>query len=249
MPSSMPDSMCASRCSLSSCSHEHLERGSTVDLGEGQGVHGLRVREALVDLGRDDPLVRHDLAELAVEADLEAALGHHDVAPGAADPQVDVAGRHLAPVGVPPAPDQLRLGPGPPHQVRRCVELARDQDLLVAGERHRRAAATRHRHRPPPPAAVEFVQHGVQGVEAVGPQSLVVLDPVVNRLQRRPVEPVEPLPAVLADLDGAHLAQDPQVLGDLRLGESKGPRPARSRSARRPRGRRGSAGVAARRSR
>src|SRR3712207_7314478 len=37
------------------------------------------VRDALERLGRDDALVRHDLAVLAVEADLDAAIGLHHV--------------------------------------------------------------------------------------------------------------------------------------------------------------------------
>ncbi len=77
---------------------------------------------------------------------LEAVLGHHDPAPLPPRTQVDVGERHLPPLGVPPALDQLRLRPRLVDQVLRRVELARDQDLGVRRERHRRRAAIRHRH-------------------------------------------------------------------------------------------------------
>ena len=54
--------------------HEERERRAPVRLGERRGVHrravllGHAFGQALVDLGRDDPLVRDDLAVLAVEA-------------------------------------------------------------------------------------------------------------------------------------------------------------------------------------
>jgi hypothetical protein len=48
---------------------------------------GFALGRALVDLGADGPPVRDDLAELAVERDLVAAVGDHHVAPGAADPR------------------------------------------------------------------------------------------------------------------------------------------------------------------
>ena len=78
--------------------HEHRRRRSPVLLGQRQGVQRallavLALRSTLVDLGRDDPLVRDDLAVLAVEADLEAAVGDHHVAPLAADAQVDLRDR------------------------------------------------------------------------------------------------------------------------------------------------------------
>ena len=131
--------------------HEDREGRAPVHLGERQGVQRLPVGHALVDLGRDDPLVRDDLAVLAVEGDLEAAVRDHHVAPRAADPQVDLGDRHLAAVRVPPAPDQLGRRPRLVDQVLGRVELPRDQDLLVRRERHHRRAATRHcRHLLPP---------------------------------------------------------------------------------------------------
>src|SRR5215211_2781877 len=68
--------------------HEHGEARAPVRFGERQGVQRLPVGHALVDLGRDEPLVRDDLAVLTVEADLEPLVGDHHVAPLAADPQV-----------------------------------------------------------------------------------------------------------------------------------------------------------------
>jgi PhnB protein len=62
--------------------HQHGQERAAVPLGQGEGVQGrvlLGVGDALVDLGRDDPLVRDDLPVLAVERDLHAALGHAHV--------------------------------------------------------------------------------------------------------------------------------------------------------------------------
>ena len=64
---------------------------------------------------------------------------------------------------------------------------------VVGGERHLRRPATRHGASPS--SFFEFVQHVVQRLEALGPRALVVLDPVVDGLQRAAVEPVQPLPA------------------------------------------------------
>jgi hypothetical protein len=65
----------------------------------------------------------------------------------------------------------------------------------------------------------EFLEHDVELFEPVVPQLLVRRDPVVNRLQRAAVQAIHPAPAVLTDLDEPDLAQDAQVLGDLRLGD------------------------------
>jgi len=82
----------------------HQEHGgrAAVRLGERDDVqrrfgvgHRLGLGR-LDDLGRHDPLVGHDLAVLAVEGNLEAAVGDHDIASAAADPQVDLGDRHLA---------------------------------------------------------------------------------------------------------------------------------------------------------
>src|SRR5262249_20909881 len=51
----------------------------------------------------------------------------------------------------------------------------------------------------------EFVQHGIELLEALAPRALVVLDPVVDRLERLAVQPVEPLPPSLAHRDGPDL--------------------------------------------
>ena len=154
MPASIPESMCASRPSLVGCSTRtvRIVRPSTSVSVRVFSAAALGVRDALVHLGRDDPLVRDDLAELAVEADLEPAVRHHHVPPCAAHPQVDLGDRHLAALRVPPAPDQLGRRPRPVDQVLGRVELPRDEDLLVRRERHRRRAATRHRHLLPPSA-------------------------------------------------------------------------------------------------
>jgi len=46
------------------------------------------------------PLVRDDLAVSAVEGHLVPVLGHHRVAPLAADPQVNLGDRDLAPLAL-----------------------------------------------------------------------------------------------------------------------------------------------------
>ena len=82
--------------------HEDREGRAPVHLGERDRVHrrsrshsasGMPSKTSVVD----DPLVRDDLAVLAVEGDLEAARrAIHHVAPLAADPQVDLGARDLA---------------------------------------------------------------------------------------------------------------------------------------------------------
>jgi hypothetical protein len=64
---------------------------------------------------------------------------------------------------------------------------------------------------------LEVFQHDVQPLEPLRPTLLVVLHPVVDGLERVPVESVQPLPSVFAHVDRSHLAEDPQVLGHLRL--------------------------------
>ena len=85
-----------------------------------------------------------------MEADLEPVRRHAHVAPHAADPQVDLGDRDLAAVRVPPTLNQLRRRPRLVHEVLGRVELPRDEDLLIRGERHRRRPTTRHCHLLPP---------------------------------------------------------------------------------------------------
>ena len=59
----------------------------------------------------------------------------------------------------------------------------------------------------------EFLQQVVQGREALVPGSFVVLDPVVDRLERPANQPVHPMPPFVADVHQAHFPQDAQVLG------------------------------------
>ena len=72
MPASMPDSMIASRIPCSGLTRiVSVVRPPSVS--HVFSVPFASLRHALVDLGGDDPLVRDDLAVLAVEGDLEAA--------------------------------------------------------------------------------------------------------------------------------------------------------------------------------
>ena len=81
------------------------------------------LRQTLVDLGRDDSLVRDDLAVLAVERDLGALVRNHRVPVAATDPKVDLARRHLAALGVPPAFDEFGPRERLEHVAPRCIEL------------------------------------------------------------------------------------------------------------------------------
>src|SRR4051812_8485210 len=65
--------------------------------------------------------------------------------------------------------------------------------------------------------AFEFVEYEVEFVEAVRPRLLVRLHPVVDRLERTTVQPVQPLPSVVADGNRPDLSQHAQVLRHLRL--------------------------------
>src|SRR5215218_1943862 len=66
---------------------------------------------------------------------------------------------------------------------------------------------------------LEVVEHEIQLVEPLGPRALVVLDPVVDGLERASVEPVQPLPSFVTHINRPHCSKHPQVLGHLRLGE------------------------------
>src|SRR5262245_52410163 len=68
---------------------------------------------------------------------------------------------------------------------------------------------------------LELSENRVQPLEAVRPRLLVLSDPVVDRLERLAVQPVEAPPSVLADVDRSDLAQHAQVLRDLRLGQAE----------------------------
>src|SRR5687767_14901269 len=66
---------------------------------------------------------------------------------------------------------------------------------------------------------LELFQHGIEPLETLRPGALVVLDPVVDGLERRPVQSVETPPPVLAHRHDPHFTQDPQVLGDQGLSD------------------------------
>src|SRR6266516_4376075 len=68
---------------------------------------------------------------------------------------------------------------------------------------------------------LEFLQHGVQLVEPLRPGALVALHPVVDRLERVAVEPVEPLPSLFTHVNRSHGAEHPEVLRDLWLGQAE----------------------------
>src|SRR6266540_2283511 len=59
---------------------------------------------------------------------------------------------------------------------------------------------------------LEVLQHGIQPVEPLRPGALVVLDPVVDGLERAAVQPVQPLTSFVAHVDRPHLSEHAQVL-------------------------------------
>src|SRR3954452_21062860 len=67
----------------------------------------------------------------------------------------------------------------------------------------------------------ELVENLVQLCEPLGPRPLVAAHPVVDGLERRAVDPVEPPATLVARLDRPHGAQDAQVLRDLGLRETE----------------------------
>jgi hypothetical protein len=68
---------------------------------------------------------------------------------------------------------------------------------------------------------LQFPQHLVHALEAPLPGPGEAAHPLVDRLERPAVDPVEPLSPLLAHAHQADLAQHPQVLGDQRLREAQ----------------------------
>jgi len=62
-------------------------------------------------------------------------------------------------------------------------------------------------------------QESLESVESVGPGLLEPGHPVVDRFERRTVDPVHPLASEAAAADEIHLPQHLEVLGHLRLPE------------------------------
>lgn len=70
---------------------------------------------------------------------------------------------------------------------------------------------------------LQFVEIVGQTIEALVPEVLVGLDPIVDGLQALVGQRVEPLLPLGPHRDQAHLLQDRQVLGGLGLGEAQQP--------------------------
>src|SRR5215213_2444261 len=66
---------------------------------------------------------------------------------------------------------------------------------------------------------LEVFEDVVQLVEPLRPQPLEPAHPVVDGLERPAVDPVDPAPSHVADVDRPHLAEHAQVLGHLRLAQ------------------------------
>src|SRR5918992_1219604 len=67
--------------------------------------------------------------------------------------------------------------------------------------------------------SLQLLEHDVELVEPLRPRALVGLDPVVDGLERVPVEPVQPLSSFVTHVDHPHLSEHPQVLRHLWLSE------------------------------
>src|SRR5918992_367580 len=61
--------------------------------------------------------------------------------------------------------------------------------------------------------SLQLLEHDVELVEPRRPRALVGLDPVVDGLERVPVEPVQPLSSFVTHVDHPHLSEHTQVLG------------------------------------
>ena len=209
MPPSMPDSMWPSRCSWH-VAHERRHRRDAVDLVERHRVErawpsGRKPSNTSVDTRRCG---RVDLAVLAVEADLHVAL-LDDVAPRAADAQVDLAD-HPHEVS---KPHQRLTSSGVVSALKTSSAGASngpgDEDLGVRRQGDDGGAV----------AVVtgwcswwfllvlELGEQVVEPVETGVPGALERAHPVVDRLQRRTVDPVPAVPPVHAD---EHEADRPQ---------------------------------------
>src|SRR3712207_9439521 len=79
---------------------------------------------------------------------------------------------------------------------------------------------------------LEVVQHRVEGVEPVRPRELVFLDPVVDRLERAPVQAVEPPAPIPALVDRPHLAHHAEGPRDVGLARSEERRVGKERGYR-----------------
>jgi hypothetical protein len=129
--------------------HEDRQRGPPGRFGEGHRGQGVRTGPAVEHLGVNDPLVRDDLAVLAVEGDL-SSVGSVTLA------------------------------------VLLVVTAAISSLWLL-----------------------ELVQDDVQLAEPLGPRAFVVPNPVVDRLERASVQPVEPLASLVTDLDRSDRSEHP----------------------------------------
>src|SRR5215217_6969094 len=69
--------------------------------------------------------------------------------------------------------------------------------------------------------SLEVLEHIVEAVEPLRPHPLEAGHPVVDGLERLPVDPVQALTSLVSHADRSHLSEHPQVLGDLRLGQSE----------------------------
>jgi hypothetical protein len=73
------------------------------------------------------------------------------------------------------------------------------------------------------PPRVRFVRPALgpflDAAKLVFSEGLEGTDPAVDRFKLLGVQPIDRLMTAAAHVDEAHLSQDPQVLGDLRLGQ------------------------------
>src|SRR5215217_6431461 len=67
--------------------------------------------------------------------------------------------------------------------------------------------------------SLEVFEHVAEAVEPLRPHPLEAGHPVVDGLERLPVDPVQALPSLVSHVDRSYFAEHPQMLRHLRLGQ------------------------------
>ena len=149
-------------------------------------LHRLDVFAAAVVI--DDALRLHDLVEGNAVLIVAAVGAMHDEAPDAARAEIECNGRGGEAVRTPPLRQMLGIGPHRQHQIARRVEHARADDrarILLQG----RCYFLRPRFFS---FACRYTQIIVEPVETLFPEPAIVLEPVVDFLERARLDPAGP---------------------------------------------------------
>jgi hypothetical protein len=68
---------------------------------------------------------------------------------------------------------------------------------------------------------LEFVEKGVQALEVVLPKTAVTLDPYIQFAERGGAQGIDAALGIHSNIDKAGIAEDAEMLGDLRLAQAK----------------------------